>query len=260
METQENKGTPETPDRYSYQARSERSGRAFGGLVIVTAGTLLLAKRAGADLPEWLFSWPMIPIAIGLYIGARHRFRDWGWLIPVTVGVVFLIDMFVVEISIGQFMWPAIIILIGLMMIFRPRRNRERAWKHWHEKHQNLQYESIERTEENFLDNVNIFGSSKKVIISKDFKGGDVVTIFGGSEINLTQADINGKAVLDLVQVFGGTKLIVPANWAITTEEMVSIFGGLDDKRNPAMLATEGGKTLVIKGTCIFGGIDIRSF
>lgn len=256
METQENKPTTPAPNRL---ASDDRSGRAFGGIVIVAIGTLLLARKAGVELPSWLFTWQMLVIAIGFYIGARHRFRDWGWLIPVIVGVVFLSDEFIEGISIGQFMWPAIIIVFGLLMIFRPRRNRDHACKRWHERHGTVIAHGT-TTEENFLDNVNIFGSSKKVIISKDFKGGDVVTIFGGSEINLTQADVNGRAELELVQVFGGTKLIIPAHWSISTEEMVCVFGGLDDKRDPSRLSGEGGKTLVIRGTCIFGGIDIRSF
>jgi predicted membrane protein len=267
METQENTNISSTPGRPSEEIRSSRSGRAWGGLIIVAVGAVLLAKQAGADLPAWLISWPMIPIAAGLYVGARHKFRHWGWLIPVTVGVVFMIDKFVAGIAISRFIWPAIIIIVGLVMIFRPRRNRERAWRRWHER-QHERSERFEfslemevgRSEENYLDNVNIFGGSKKVIISKDFRGGEVVNIFGGTEINLTQADVNGKAELEIVQVFGGTKLIVPANWTVATEDMVCIFGGLDDKRNPATLSGEGGKTLVLKGTCIFGGIDIRSF
>ena len=33
------------------------------------------------------------------------------------------------------------------------------------------------------------------------------------------------------MQVFGGTKLIVPPHWKIETEEVVAVFGGLNDKR-----------------------------
>jgi hypothetical protein len=53
---------------------------------------------------------------------------------------------------------------------------------------------------------------------------------------------------------------VVPANWRIHTEEVVCIFGGIDDKRNPTTLAADADKVLVLKGVCIFGGIDIKSF
>jgi hypothetical protein len=107
-----------------------------------------------------------------------------------------------------------------------------------------------------------VFGGVKKNIISKNFRGGETVTIFGGTEINLTQADVNGGVVLDLTQIFGGTKLIVPPHWRIQSKDMVAIFGGVDDKRPLLSNASteETNKVLILKGTCIFGGIDIRSY
>jgi predicted membrane protein len=85
-----------------------------------------------------------------------------------------------------------------------------------------------------------------------------VVNFFGGTDLNLSQSDINGVAVLDLTQVFGGTKLIVPSNWKVQSE-VVAVFGGLDDKRRD-LANPDPNKVLVLKGTCIFGGIDIKSF
>jgi predicted membrane protein len=61
-----------------------------------------------------------------------------------------------------------------------------------------------------------------------------------------------------VVQVFGGTKIIVPANWTVHSE-MVAIFGGIEDKR-PPQLNVAAEKVLVIVGTSLFGGIDIKSF
>jgi predicted membrane protein len=239
---------------------SNQSGRAWGGLIIVAVGAVLLAKKAGADLPPWLFTWQMALITFGVFVGAKHRFRDWGWLVPVAIGSVFLADKFIEDISIEQFFWPIIIIFIGLVMIFKPKRSRDGVWRRWNEKHQE-QFSAMnsQNTEEDFINAVTIFGGAKKVIISKDFKGGETTTFFGGVEINLTQADINGRAELELTQVFGGTKLVVPSNWKIQTEELVSVFGGLDDKRKN-ITTPDPDKTLVLKGTCIFGGIDIKNY
>jgi predicted membrane protein len=239
---------------------SNQSGRAWGGLIIVAVGAVLLAKKAGADLPHWLFTWQMALITFGVFVGAKHRFRDWGWLVPVAIGSVFLADKFIEDISIEQFFWPIIIIFIGLVMIFKPKRSRDGVWRRWNEKHQEqFSAMSSQNTEEDFINAVTIFGGAKKVIISKDFKGGETTTFFGGVEINLTQADINGRAELELTQVFGGTKLVVPSNWKIQTEELVSVFGGLDDKRKN-ITTPDPDKTLVLKGTCIFGGIDIKNY
>jgi hypothetical protein len=97
-------------------------------------------------------------------------------------------------------------------------------------------------------------------VLSKDFKGGESVCVFGGTEINLAQADISGRVAIEIVQVFGGTKIIVPGHWKIETEELVCILGGLNDKRQLINTMTDQTKVLVLKGTCIFGGIDIKSF
>lgn len=262
METQENKNTsPETSPKFNKGFLTERSSRALGGLLIVVVGSLLFLRKANVELPEFLFTWQWIPIIIGLYIGARHRFQDWVWLIPVSIGVIFMVDEFVVNISIGEFVWPIILISIGLFMIFRPKRNAKNTWQRWEAK-RNIDYANNYSTSSDvdILDAVTIFGGTKKMIISKNFQGGEAVTIFGGVELNLTQADIQGRVVLELVQAFGGAKLVVPSNWIIQADEMVCIFGGLDDKRNLMSLTPDPTKILVLKGTCIFGGIDIKSY
>jgi predicted membrane protein len=100
----------------------KRKGRVLGGLVVVTVGTVLLAHKAGAELPEWLFTWPMIVVAAGIYQGARHNFSNFRWLIPVAIGLLFLTERFVEGFSIGNFMWPLIIIAIGLSIMLKPSR------------------------------------------------------------------------------------------------------------------------------------------
>ncbi len=227
------------------------SGRVLGGLVLILFGSLLLAHEMGVYFPRWFFSWEMLLIAFGLFMGARHSFRSWGWLVPILIGGAFLADDWFPELGFRHFIWPAIIIGIGLVMILRPRSTK----KNW----EGLQGPVSNGTSaDDILDTVTIFGGTKKVIISKSFRGGDVVNFFGGTDLNLSQADINGVVVLDLTQVFGGTKLIVPSNWKIQSE-IVAIFGGLDDKRKD-IGEPDPNKVLVLKGTCIFGGIDIKSY
>jgi predicted membrane protein len=108
-----------------------------------------------------------------------------------------------------------------------------------------------------FLNVTAILGGTKKIIVSKNFQGGEILTFMGGAEINLVQADIQGRAVLDVSQVMGGIKLLVPANWTVISE-MAVILGGIDDKR---LLVTQAqDKILVIKGTSLMGGLEISSY
>jgi predicted membrane protein len=113
-----------TENRDKKYQRKQR-GRVLGGLVIVAAGAVLFAHKAGAVLPEWLFAWPMIIIAIGIYSGARRSFRDFQWLIPVAIGGLFMADRFIEGFSLGHYIWPIIVIAIGLSMMLRPKRKHD---------------------------------------------------------------------------------------------------------------------------------------
>ena len=253
METQYNKNTNQPTER---ERNPFGGSRAIAGMIVVTVGTLLLAREVGADIPYWLFTWHTLLIALGFYIGARHSFRNFVWLIPVAIGTVFLIEDLVPEIRIREYFWPLMIIGAGLIMILRSRRRGGDIFKDWERK-----ANAATEMPEGSFEAVTIFGETKKQILSKDFKGGESVCVFGGAEINLTQADINGRIPLELVQVFGGTKLIVPPHWKIDTDEVVSVFGGLNDKRQvQSNVVTDPTKVLVLKGTTFFGGIDIKSY
>ena len=85
------------------------------------------------------------------------------------------------------------------------------------------------------------------------------MNIFGGTELDLSQADFTGTAAIDLTTIFGGTKLLVPSNWSVKSEA-VTIFGGIEDKRRMQSVTEAPQKTLLLRGTVIFGGIDIKSF
>lgn len=95
--------------------------------------------------------------------------------------------------------------------------------------------------------------------MSKNFKGGDITNFMGGTEIDLTQADINGQIKIDATNIFGGTKLIVPPTWDVHSN-VTCIFGGVDDKRQFNGEILNPDKVIHLDGTCLFGGIEIRSF
>jgi hypothetical protein len=232
-------------------SRRPRSDRNLAGLIVIIVGGFFLARELDVDLPRWLFSWPMLIIAIGLFVGAKHSFRDSKWLIPVAIGTFFLFtNHFARDYQFGRFFWPILVIVIGFVILFKRRGN-------WQTPGQGgTSFDSKEEV----LDSVTIFGGVKKNIISKTFRGGEAVTVFGGTELNFIQSDMENPVVLELTQVFGGTKLIVPAHWKIQTDEMVTIFGGLNDKRPLPSQPSPDQRTLVIKGTCVFGGIDIKSY
>jgi predicted membrane protein len=119
--------------------------------------------------------------------------------------------------------------------------------------------EPLDPADHDFMNSTSIFGRVKKNIVSKNFRGGDIVNFMGGAEINLSQADFQGRVVLEVTQIFGGTRIIVPGHWQIH-HEMTAIFGGVEDKRQMQPDSIKSDKVLVIKGISFFGGIDIKNY
>lgn len=232
-----------------------QDGRIWTGIFILIIGVAALLKASLTDFPDWLFSWQMLLIALGFFIGLRHSFRDFTWLVMVLIGGIFLVNDIYPEFSFRRYMWPMALIVVGLFIILRPRRRWGDADSTWRMGQQTGDTTSPE----DYVESTDIFGGSKKNILSKNFKGGDLVNIFGGTELDLTQADFAGTAVLNLTTIFGGTKLLVPSNWSVKSDA-VTIFGGMDDKRKMPVVQENPDKMLLLKGTVLFGGIEIKSY
>lgn len=256
------------------------AGNLLLGFIVIAVGFgLLLHKLDFVFFPHWVFSWKMLLIVIGLIIGAKQKFSAGpGWLIMILVGTFFLLD------DITSYHWhlyqyglPVGIIVIGLYILFRsvmkpanrgtdPWGRRNRGWENFENPSSGNPTEDQKKTTmnsgEDFLNITTLFGGIKKRVFSKNFRGGDISNFFGGTELDFTQADIKEghEAFLDITQMFGGVKLIVPANWTIKSD-MVAILGGYDDKRvnNPA-LSEDSMKVLRLDGTCILGGVEIKSY
>jgi predicted membrane protein len=269
------------------QNKDPRSSRVLAGAFLLAIGVIVLFHQLNFFFfPWWLFRWYTILIVIGLYSGIKHNFRNATWIILILIGGLNLLDNALPFIHFSNAIWPLILIVFGIKMIM----NRNHPWKKdcWDKDRWKRQWNgnsfggtpnpdepSVDYTVPNnddttgttdsksnlgddYLDTVSIFSGAKKRVLSKNFKGGEIVNIFGGADIDLTQADIQGRVIIDVTQVFGGIKLIVPPHWHVTSD-MVALFAGFDDKR---MMKSDYGsdKILVLKGTSIFAGVDIRSY
>ncbi len=253
--------------------KNRRRGKVATGLIVIAFGTLFLLRGLGVALPDWLFSWPLIVISIGLIIVIKHKFKTMAGYLLMLIGTLFLFHHWYPEIVNLKVVWPILIILVGFGIIFKSRfkgkkcrghrdhhhRFHRERWK----KHEAF-FEEIGNLEDvsqdDFIDAVSIFGGVQKNVVSKQFRGADIVTIFGGNEINLSQADFTDKVVMDVTNIFGGTTLTVPNNWQIKSE-IVVLFGDVEDKRPKNASVGEGvEKVVILKGTCLFGGIEINSY
>jgi len=170
----------------------------------------------------------------------------------VGLGIIFWLPSLVnYSISLGQVFWPAILIGVGVLIITR-RRHGHGANKLSNKK---------DGSSSDYIDDVSVFGGGTIIIQSKNFKGGDITAIFGGSEFSFKEAELSPDGcTIDVFTMFGGSKLIIPDNWVVKSD-MFSIFGGFNDKRTVKPDENTEQKTvLYLKGAIIFGGMEIKSF
>ena len=190
--------TREDNIKISERRLASRSGRSriFSGLLLVGIGVVLLLQRMNAPFPQWLFTWPVFLIAGGLFMGIRKKFQGAGWVIMILVGGIFLANDMNPEWDLEKYTWPILLIAAGVAFILRPRHHHDFGekfgrWKDWH-RDQRDQYSSANTpyadgaTDEETLDVVSVLGGTKKIIFSKDFKGGEVTSFLGGTELNLS--------------------------------------------------------------------------
>lgn len=259
--------------RHKWNEHHRGNKNVYTGILFLIIGGLLFADRSGVRFPDWFLSWPMILIGVGLFSGLRHNFKRGPWFILIVVGGIFLADKVSEDLFLRPYFWPIIFIAAGLYIITGGKRfGKRRGLDDEAGNITDLPFQDVPNdntsnaayTNNAFTDTTDviditaIFSGVKKNVLSKNFKGGDVVAIMGGSEINLTKADIATKAVIDIFTMFGGTKIIVPPDWDVQSN-VVAIFGGVDDKRPPSSI-TNLSKVIYLEGTCIFGGIEIRSY
>jgi predicted membrane protein len=274
------RGNPSDCGRGGWGGKSGRGGRIWAGLLLLLIGGVLLLDQMNFPLPDYLFNWHVLLIVIGLWIGLRHGFRGGAWLILMAVGGFFMIQDYYPDTHIARFIWPGVLILAGLLVMLRPHRSR-----HWHDRWSPEWREEYERNREEFhrkraqwrfggpqafssqrqnyssedwVDSTSIFGGIHKKIMSKNFRGGDITTFMGGTEIDLSQADFTGTVRLDVTQIMGGTKIIVPPHWEVRSE-VTALFAGFEDKRQQPTTSNPD-KVLIIDGTSIFGGIELKNY
>ena len=241
-------GNPE-----SYIAHRQRN-RRFVGFGIALFGIIFLLKALG--VLSWYhisLSWPVILIAVGIFTGFKHQFRNHSWWILIFIGTANLIPEFtIMGHSSDHFIWPLALIIGGVMIALRPRKF-ERCYP-------KMNYSSSVNPEGMIDINV-AFGGKKEMITAKDFKGGMVDVNFAGCEINLTQADMAEQtSVLDFRVSFGGVEMVVPSNWDIQNEISPS-FGSVEDERIiQPNISGEQRKVLILRGSVSFGSIEIKSY
>jgi len=246
----------------------KNSGRVWSGSIILIIGLAFLLDNMGFNIPHWIFSFWTFLIALGAFIGFRRNFKGIGWLILILIGVYQTIDNIGFDFDVSKYALGFGLVIIGGFLILRPKGSfrdkktfKDSVKSEFGMDRDNINFSTADKNANNndIIDVTAVFGGSNQTVYSKNFKGGDITAVFGGADILMTQADFVENASLDVTAVFGGIKLIVPPNWAIKSN-VTAIFGSVEDKRGHMLPVDQMQKTLVLDGTVLFGGIEIKSF
>jgi len=281
--------------------QSSQSGRNFIGLIIILIGGLLLIDRLipALDL-DWLFSWPMLLIVVGLFVGTRSKFENSTSYILIGIGVFFLLNNYL-DFRIGRLIWPIILIFLGFWLI-KGRTKKKRiafsspppepgneVWdKRVRDENDTAAASESQSTTQNFEDETaeektedNAHWQSDQseyTANAEDFI--DSTSIFGDAKHYVVSQQFKGG---DIVNIMGGATInlmrsdlkgpatlevvqlfggttIIAPAHWIIQPEMASIFGGTEDKRFHTPSTPDRTKILYIKGTSIYGGITIKSY
>ncbi|MEN9999034.1 MAG: hypothetical protein RI922_2024 [Bacteroidota bacterium] len=236
--------------------KNHRNSKVVGGLIVIAAGVLILLNQMGFAFPPFLLSWKMILIAVGFVMLIKHNFQKTSAYVLIAIGTVFILNDFFPDIIETRFFWPILIIGVGISMIFKNSSSSNKKAQTEDPQEEDLS----ELNSEDYIKSASLFSGITKKVVSKNFKGATISSVFGGNEINLSQADFTGEAIIDITCVFGGVTLIVPSQWKVKSD-LTSVFGGIDDQRPIMVLESiSEDKLLVLKGACVFGGIEIHSY
>jgi len=240
---------PEWQEEMKLHHEHRQKNKRFFGMALAVVGLAWIATIVMKISLEFDNVWPYGAIILGLLIGIKNGFRRSPWWLLIIIGAANLVDRYYPNHQ--ELIWASSLVVGGIVIAMRPL-NKPCA-KRWN-------VDKVISTDANL--NMDItFGGRKEVITAKDFKGGVISVTFGGCEINFMQADFAGpEAILDLRISFGGVEVIVPSHWEIRNEISPS-FGNVEDERTiQTATSSENRKVLILRGSCSFGNIEIKSY
>jgi hypothetical protein len=103
------------------------------------------------------------------------------------------------------------------------------------------------------------FMAFKRRITTQHFRYARLSAVFGGFHLDFTMADMDGnQAVIQVDAVFGGGEIRIPPSWRVSID--AHAFGGaFMDETYARPDATQPAKTLIIRGSAVFGGVVIKN-
>jgi predicted membrane protein len=220
--------------------------KIFIGVSLLILGILIFLNNTGLLLDYklsfailWDYFWPILFMGIGITLLFDKNFT------PGTIFLILSIALLATRILSFNFwstFWPLIIIFAGVSILLR--RDKPVSVNN-----------AAKISDEDRLDDTVLFWGVEKKMTSKNFKGGDVNTVFGGYQLDLRDVKVSEKgAELKINCAFGGVEIFVPKKCRVVTNG-TGILGGW----TPDLRSNDVEKPVfTISGVVAFGAVDIK--
>ena len=260
----------------------KKANGLFIGLLFIVVG--LLYACSALDIfdfsiffPGW---WTLFIIVPCIYALTRKNEDKTGPVIGLAIGICFLINA--QDISFHIDFWPMAVavlcLVIGWKLIF-PQKNKQHKQVEYDTAYgstndANVNGESADTiyTGESstgsgntntshsggYINATAIFGGKDIRVDNECFTGADINVIMGAVDLNLRNAIISEDVYVNVSAVMGGIDIYVPANVRVVTDSCSTVMGGIDVNTSYANFHAADSPRLIITGSCIMGGIDIK--
>ncbi|HEY0586741.1 MAG TPA: DUF5668 domain-containing protein [Pseudoduganella sp.] len=248
----------------SHRERNTASQMLIGAGVILAGFLFLIDNLGWIDLDMRIHFWPFILMVFGASTLAQAPRRGSG----AAMAGIFMIGFGALSLLKGlgliyiswKVIFPIGIIAVGLMMVFRASKRRQQPDSDSTvgsglADDTSLFGVSEGETSERVLELTAVLGGFQRKVTTQDFRGGDLTSIMGGIDLDMRTASMNGTAVLNVFALMGGISIKVPTDWTVELEG-TPILGGFEEK---TMEPKDNSKRLVVRGTAIMGGLEIRN-
>lgn len=226
----------------------KNANQILWGIILIGVGLLLGLNALGITSIHLFFDgWWTLFIIIPSIVGLLSDRDKIGHLIGLGIGVFLLLccrDILDFS-ALWKLVFPAIIVLFGIKMIFGTLLDSRgsAAVKRLQAAGGQVRYGTA------------VFSGDNLDLSGEVFQGAELNAVFGGVKCDLRRAVIQQDCAIQACAVFGGIDIFVPNDVNIKVSSN-SIFGGISNKAE--RYHNENAPTLYIRGTCLFGGVDIK--
>lgn len=260
----------------------KRANGAFIGLLFIVVGLLYACSALDffdftIFFPGW---WTLFIIVPCIYALTRKNEEKTGPVIGLVIGLCFLINAQDFDFHIDFF--PAALavlcIIIGWKLIVPQKKKDHKQVEFTYSSENGATVSGTNDSEgttgnsfnstsagantytggNGYVSATAVFGGKDIRVDNECFTGADITVVMGAVDLNLKNAIISEDVYVNISAVMGGVDIYAPANVRVVTDGCSMVMGDIDVNTPYVNVHSADSPRLIITGSCVMGGIDIK--